>query len=378
MIDGGASASGTDLPADGGHSAMPYAPGTTHRERWSLRGPVRACTLRRTWFACGADGQCGTDARGDNARVEFRPDGALTLHHHENHDGSAFESILDYDSSGRLVSVRNGGHGGVTNASIYEYDAQGRLERVVERRSDGRERVATSYEYSVDGSHRKIDHLDAEWLACGATHWVVEGTDVGYPTDGATRIVLHYDARSLPVEATFTDGDGQVLTRVNLVYDERGLLVEETQTVIELPLPADVRSKLTPSDLEEFRAILGGGRVPNRRVHRYDAGGRRIETRSSHFGGLGQDRQTFDYNERGDQIVEVMESRECQGSLDDGGQLVENPASLTTLRSEARFRYDYDTGGNWVKKVIEGRSDPNREFSVSTIETRDIQYYAAP
>jgi hypothetical protein len=310
--------------------------------------------------------------------VEFRSDGALTVHRHLNHDESVFESTREYDSSGRVIAVRNGGPGGVTEASIYEYGVQGRLERVVERHADGRERVATSYEYSVDGSHTKIDHLDAERLAGGGVHWQIEGTDVGYSANGAASVVLHYDARALPVEATFKDCDGQVLTRVRLAYDERELLVEETQSIVEVVLPEEVLAQLTPSHLEEFRTVFGGGRVHTHRVHRYDAHGRRIETRSSHFGGLGQDRETFDYNERGDQILEVRESSHCQGSLDDNGQIVEERASLTTSRSEARFRYDYDTDGNWVKKVIEGCSDPSQAFSVSTIETRHIEYYPAP
>ena len=356
---------------------MPYGCSTTDRERWNLRGPVRACTLRRTWFACH-DGGCGTDERGDTTHVEFRPDGALTLQRHLNHNGSAWESIREYDASERLAAVRHYGPNGLSNASIHEYDAHGRLERVVERLADGRERVATSYEYGLDGSHRKIDHLDSEQLAGRAVHWVIEdGSDVGYSAVGATRIVLQYSARSLPVEATFTDRDGQVLTRVNMTHDERGLVVEVTQTVLEVPLPEEVRAQLTPSDLEKFRAMLGGDGVAHRRVHRYDADGRRIETRSSQFGGLGQERQTFDYNERGDQVREVRESRECEGSLDDRGRLVENPASVTSHRSETRFQYDYDHEGNWIKKRVEGRSDSNEEFSVSTIETRDIQYYPA-
>jgi hypothetical protein len=78
-----------------------------------------------------------------------------------------------------------------------------------------------------------------------------------------------------------------------------------------------------------------------------------------------------------DRVAEVRESSHCQGPLDDNGQIVEEPASLTTSRSEARFRYEYDLEGNWVKKVVEGRSDSNQEFSVSTIDTRDIQYYPA-
>jgi len=356
---------------------MHYRPGTTDRERWSLRGPVRACTLRRTWFACG-DRACGTDGRGDTAQVEFRPDGALTVHRHLNQDGSVFESIREYDSSGRVVGVRNGRPGGVTDASIYEYDPQGRLERMVDRRADGRERLATSHEYSVDGSHTKIDHLDAERLAGGGIHWQIEGTDVGYSANGAASIVLHYDARALPVEATFEDRDGHVLTRVRLTYDERGLLVEETQTIVEVAVPEEVLAQLTPSQLEEFRTVFGEGRVHTHRVHRYDVDGRRIETRTSHFAGLGQDRETFDYNEHGDRIAENRESNQRQGSLDDNGQIVGEPASLTTSRSEARFRYDYDAEGNWVKKIVDSRTDPNQEFSVSTIETRDIQYYPAP
>ena len=44
-------------------------------------------------------------------------------------------------------------------------------------------------------------------------------------------------------------------------------------------------------------------------------------------------------------------------------------------RSEARFRYDYDVRGNWVKKVVECRSGANQDFHVSSTEERTLAYY---
>jgi hypothetical protein len=34
----------------------------------------------------------------------------------------------------------------------------------------------------------------------------------------------------------------------------------------------------------------------------------------------------------------------------------EKPARQGVSRSEARFRYDYDVRGNWIAKIVEGRS----------------------
>ena len=174
--------------------------------------------------------------------MEFRPDGALMRHRHENPDGSASESIHEYDACGRLMTVRDGGPGGLANTSIYEYDTDGRMQRMIRRPADGGERVAQTYEYSADGLKQKTDHLEfPEQIGCGAISWMIEGTDGGYSATGAAAIVLRYDPRGQPVEATFTGRDGRVLARVNLIYDTRGLLIGETQTVSEVFLPEEAR-----------------------------------------------------------------------------------------------------------------------------------------
>jgi hypothetical protein len=44
-------------------------------------------------------------------------------------------------------------------------------------------------------------------------------------------------------------------------------------------------------------------------------------------------------------------------------------------RSEARFHYDYDVRGNWIKKVVEARGGADGDFLVSSIEERTLTYH---
>jgi hypothetical protein len=45
------------------------------------------------------------------------------------------------------------------------------------------------------------------------------------------------------------------------------------------------------------------------------------------------------------------------------------------IRSEARFRYEYDAHGNWVMKTIEGRGGTDEGFTLSSVELRTICYF---
>jgi len=49
-------------------------------------------------------------------------------------------------------------------------------------------------------------------------------------------------------------------------------------------------------------------------------------------------------------------------------------SSSGVSRSEARFHYDYDARGNWIRKVVEGRNGVDEDFAVSIIEERTLAY----
>jgi YD repeat-containing protein len=347
----------------------------TDCDRWGLRGPVRSCRLQRTWYSrrCGAE-LCETDEHGDTTIVEFRADGALARRWHHNPDGSEWTSMHEYNGAGQLVIVRTENTAGPVDVQRYEYDAAGRLVRLVARAQDGHDRIAETYEYDATGRKRKTLYVD---LAAQRpdTHysWGVEGTDCSYSAPGAATLTTSHNTRDQPTELLFHDTGGRPLSRVEFVYDEAGHLLEEAQTMEAEMLPPGMLAGMSPTHLDAMRALLAAGTL--RRQHRYDARGHRIETSSSLFGPLGRDRRTMAYNNLGDQIEEISEDEHRDYSIDDQGRLSDSPTKESVSRSEARFHYEYDARGNWIKKTVEGRGGADQDFSVSIIEQRTLAYY---
>jgi hypothetical protein len=80
------------------------------------------------------------------------------------------------------------------------------------------------------------------------------------------------------------------------------------------------------------------------------------------------------YNSHGDLLEELSACEQSNWSIDEHGQLLDSANKTSVSRSEARFQYDYDARGNWVKKVVESRGGTDLEFRVSTVEERTLTY----
>jgi len=326
----------------------------TDRDRWDLRGPVHTCRLERTWYLrSGADAE--PEERGDAIVAQFRPDGALVHRRHFNQDGSEWSSTSEYDAAGRLVLVRSGKAGDPVSLRLHEYDSRGRLIRVIDRSANGRDRLAEAYEYDAARLTKKTQYVDAAALSGSAS--------LGWAADG--------NAEGRPAELELHDSNGRALGRVEFTYDDDGRLVSERHTRLEGMLSEDGLDEMTPAAAAATRALLAA--APTQQ-HRYDDRGRLIETVLSMFGPLGQNRRTMAYNDHDDKIEEVSEDVHRPCTIEDDGRLTENPEGATVHRSEARFRYEYDAHGNWLTKVVEGRSTGG-EFVVSTRERRTLTYF---
>lgn len=171
----------------------------------------------------------------------------------------------------------------------------------------------------------------------------------------------------------FHNTGGRQLSRLEFRYDNAGRLIEEVQINNEDALPPDILASLNQAQLETVRALFGVGGAATRRAHRYDAQGRRAETRSR-IGRIGGDNKTMAYNDHGDQILEISENHEQEYGIDDEGRLSDTPTKERVTRSEARFRYDYDAHHNWVTKTVESRGDIDQEFALCSVERRTITY----
>lgn len=252
----------------------------------------------------------------------------------------------------------------------YEYDAAGRLARVVVRDPHGGGRVSEAYEYGATAGRTRTFYVDSRFHG-ESVGFGCDGSDAIYSAPGAATVTTLYNARDLPTEMVFHDSGGRVLSRVDFLYDDAGHLVEESQIRFEPWLPPDVLGGLSPAQLDAVGQLLGVG-APERRLHRYDSRGQRIETLYSGVFG----RQTVTYNEQGDESGSVSEFEDPgKASIDDQGQITVSAPQKPVSRTEARFAYDYDVHGNWIKKVVQARGSVAQNFSTSSVEERTLTYY---
>jgi hypothetical protein len=348
----------------------------TDRDRWGLRGPVHVCRLRRTWYSRRCDAKaCEAEEGGDTTEVEFRADGSLGRRWHHNPDGSEWTSTYEYDDLGRLRTLRTEDAAGVANVQFYEYDTAGRLARVMARPKDGGDRIVESYEYDAAGRKKKTAYVELTTQQPNTCYgWAVEGTDSIYSAPGAATLSTLYNDRDQPAELLFCDAAGRPLSRVEFRYDDVGNLIEEAQTNLTEALPSEMLKSLNQAQLEAVRALLGAAGQATRRIHSYDEHGRRVETRWR-MGLLAGERKTVAYNDRGDPVEEVSEHDRRGYAIDDEGRLSDTPTRGSVSCSQARFRYDYDAHSNWLTKTVESRGGPDRDFTLSSVERRAIEYF---
>jgi hypothetical protein len=341
------------------------------RDHWELRGPVRTADIHRSWryHKCnsGESSACELTENGDHSIVEFRLDGAISRHWHRNPDGSEITETHAYDPAGLLITVQFETSSGASFLQIYEYDSLGRLTRHLSHGSDGNERVLETYSYDTQGRKTKT-HFAPQHTNY---HYAVEGSKSFYSVPNATTNITNYNHADRPVELTFNDANGTLLSRVDFTYDESGNLTEEKQTMMVSPFPS-LEEQLPPEQLAAVRDLLSG--PTTRHLHSYDALGHRIETLRSLFGSLGSERVVMEYNGHGDLITQISDDKSREYGFDDQGQLVDRPGHQS--HSETRFLYEYDSRGNWTSKIAEVRHDDHSDFSVSSTEHRAITYFA--
>jgi YD repeat-containing protein len=345
------------------------------RPHWELRGPVRSVDLQRTWRywkrGSGDSDACELTENSDRSIAEFRPDGAISRRWHHNPDGSEWTTIHLYDDAGRLISVHNESSSGQSNLGLYEYDTAGRPTRQLSRDAAGKQRTIEIYTYDAEGHKTKTHFIDLAAQSQNAHYCLgVEGSETSYVAPNAATLTTVYGQSGRPTTVLFHDAASALLSQVDLRYDESGYLLEESQTHVVSPF-SSFEEQLNSAQREALRSLLSG--PTSRRVHRYDALGRCIETISSTFGQLGNHRETMDYNQYGDIIAQTSEDETREYGFDEEGQLAERPA--TQHRSEARFLYEYDAIGNWTSKVTETRSNETQDFSVTSTERRTLTYF---
>jgi hypothetical protein len=255
----------------------------------------------------------------------FSPQGYLLELRHRNQDDPEQLITWRHDERGRSLEREQASE--TRKLFSYRYDALGRLDSVVLHSAQGGERVVESLQDAADGTKTRILYL----IAGRAGESMLDSSS------DTTVIMTVFDADDRRIRKVLYDQDDRVIRRLAFRYDERGLLLEEGE-------------------------LVGGSiRGDFRRV--YDTLGRRIEADSWRGDGLGGDRRTFTYNERGDIAQEVIEQS--------SGILGEEIGLQTHTR---RFTYRYDDFENWVERTRETIPQTG-EARLSMVDRRELTYY---
>jgi YD repeat-containing protein len=340
----------------------------TDREKHGLRGPVSGVHVETAQFE-EQDGQVAEKPWFSHT-MTFNRDGWLTEQINRNPDGSEWRTVNDYSDSSQLLATRTYDPSGALSGEVrYAYDDHGRLVAEQHIARDGKVTTPTTYAYD-GGGKIKIQELDFSGEANVMVG--IEGTSTSIGAGEVKRIETRYDDRGGAVEVKVFNTAGSLVSRVEITRDARGNPLEETQYVGDFfpfgPCASDSCSTeemaaLTEEQKAELAAevarMFSPGTAMSKHTHRYDEGGRVIESKLTMMG-MEASRQTFAYDEAGNKAEEV--------SYNEDG----------TLGSKAIFTREYDERGNWSKELVSTASSWDAEFELSTpvhVTRRTITYY---
>lgn len=301
------------------------------REKSGLRGKVKTCSTEHTVKYPDHDWVMRTDD-------SFSPEGRLLERRHRNGDGSHWSHIYTYDEHGRLLRKEViGGTPDDRHVFSYQYDQVGRLENVLYSAKEAG-RTFESVRYAADGTKTETSYpIWPDDIKRPTT--VVSAGDAFHMSIDAVTIMTSFDMNGRPIRKVLYDEDDRVIRRVGFRYNERGLLIEEGEL------------------------IAGRIREDFRNFYKYDAAGREIEVDRRRGDGLGGERRTFTYNDRGDVVQE---------------QIVVNDGMLSEVAAlrewTERFAYEYDLHGNWIERRTETILKTGGS-GISTVDRRELVYY---
>ncbi len=314
------------------------------RETYELRGPVRAVSSAVT--------RAGRIER--EQTITFTPDGgALSVVRRLVQPGGEVREIrIEHRrrDDGRLAEERHEFPGG-SWVKRYEYDGSERL-TAIQAGKPGELRLAEQMDHHSAGGFRWLRRFEAP-ARPGQTHFRLPNSRLLYGFKaGDGQVQTEHDRAGVARWSVLTGGAGPV--GVFAVWTEPGeQLLEEFSVGLEdlEPPPAGIASPEWPgaAQLDHLR------REAARTRYAYDPEGREVLRRGDEADGSPAKELRTEWNEQGDPVRET--------EFAPGGE-----------RIETVYDYDYDPGGNWIRRAIRS-GPPDGPATLLGEERRTIAYY---
>ncbi len=345
------------------------AQGRDDKKQHDLVGPVKTVEVGRL--------EC-TLKNGKSVAGKRIPNHTITF----NEDGNKTEEV-SYDQSGSII-----------NRNVYAYDKEGRLKSYDSYSSAVDKTLSTPQKnaYKLDDKGNVIEY-------------------VNYQPDGTlgSRFLYKYDAKGNKTEETFYAWNGTRTGKLLSTYDEAGHFLSQTSYNEDdsISWKTAVTYNTKGNKIEWLQSIAGVLRY--RVTYNYDDRNRVIEQetfeynkppnmRTTHAPESGKIIYTYNdakrakevetYNEDGSlksKMIYLMDERgnevgwrifNADGSPKDTAvHWYDNARLLRTLSGIETANIEYDSKGNWIKKVRLIKAADAAEPEPYSAEYRDITYY---
>jgi hypothetical protein len=345
------------------------AQGKDHKKQHDLLGPVKTVESGRIEYTIN-DGESVPGRRLPNQKLTF------------NEAGDKTEEI-SYDQSGAM-----------TSKTVYAYDREGRLQgydsysSIVDKtfskpqknayKLDDKGNVLEYVNYQSDGSlgNRFIYRYDAKGNKLEEAFYAWNGTRTG-------KLLNTYDEAGRILSQASYNMDDSVAWKSAYVYNAKGQKVEATQYIAgnlryRVTFNYDDRNRLVEQMTLEFNKTPGlrssHAPEPGKIIYSYDDRERTKEVTTYKEDGTLKDRWIYQLDERGQETgLKIFNADGSPKYTEifwyDNGRL------LRKLSGIQMAKYEYDSKGNWIKKVMMIQPPGAAEPEVYTVEYRDITYY---
>lgn len=313
--------------------------------------------------------------------ITYDTEGRKTSEEWRHRDGSPYRKrVFLYDGFGNLIEEASCvGDGSLSRRTEYAYDACHRRTRESRYTDAGSLALERTYTYQANGkmSEETLVFDQAEGFS-RVPSYKVEGLSRGFPLREARSIRASYETGKKPLQVSFYQADGSFAARILFTYDSEGRLNRFVQYDGQLFPDQDLMTVAETGMLFLTKTFLF-----LKNAYHYSASRKFLDLARSVAYGIPLLEINFEYDREGRKSAEYLYFASFLQfkktySYDDRGSRIEKAEYSATgsLLQRARYSYEFDEHGNWVKKTVsDDLKSGEQHFLPKKMLERTITYY---
>jgi hypothetical protein len=349
--------------------SLAAAQGRDDKKQHELVGPVKTVVVGRIEYTL-VNGKSIAGKRIPNHTITFSEEGNKTEEISCDQNGTISHKVVyTYDKQGRLKSYESGSDIREKNLSNpqkneYKLDDKGNVIEQVNYQSDGT--LGSRFLYKYDAKGNRTEEIFYAW----------NGSRSG-------KLLNTYDEAGRVLTATSYNEDDSIAWKSTVTYNAKGNKIEWTQSIAgilryRITYNYDDKDRIVEQETFEYNKPpnqwTSHAPEPGKIVYTYNDQKRIQEIDTYDEDGSLKHKMIYQRDERGNEVGRKMfngdgSPKNTELHWYDNGRLLRTMSGVETIKIE------YDSKGNWIKKVRLIQSANASEPEAYGAEYRDIIYY---